>query len=192
MELSAPLLHMELFYRSLPTRLDALLIGGLIALGLRGPEQALIRKMRRPLLVGSAAFFCALYLVSVKMLKLPLEGSSSNWVSIFGFTLIDLFSAALILECIHPGSILGSVLSFRPLRALGVISYGFYVYHDLLHDFYAYFAHRFFPDQAYPMTLLIAFTATLVIAMLSYYGFEKPILRLKDRFASQVHTAPLA
>ena len=37
MGLSLELLSMELFYRSLPTRLDALLIGGLIALSLRGP-----------------------------------------------------------------------------------------------------------------------------------------------------------
>ena len=110
----------------------------------------------------------------------------------FGFTLIDLFAGALILECIHTGSLLGKVLSWKPLRALGIISYGFYVYHDLLHDFYSDWAHRMSAQYAYPLTLLIAFAATLLVATLSYRFIEKPLLRLKDRFASQVHTAPTA
>jgi peptidoglycan/LPS O-acetylase OafA/YrhL len=190
--LSPQLLRMELFYRSLPTRFDALLIGGLVALLLRGPEEAVLRRLRRPLLAVSSALFVALYLVSTKVLALSFEGSSSNWIGVFGFTLIDMFAAALILECIHPGSLLETLLSWKPLRALGIISYGFYVYHDLLHDFYSDWAHRLSAQYAYPLTLVIAFTATLVIATLSYRLLEKPLLRLKDRFAGQVHTAPRA
>jgi len=181
---------MELFYRSLPTRIDALLIGGLVALCLRGPEETIVRRARRPFLLASSILFVALYLISVKVLSLPLQGSASNWIGIFGFTLIDAFAAALILECIHPGSFLSKALSWKPLRALGVISYGFYVYHDLLHDFYSDMAHRLSSRYAYPLTLLIAFAATLLIATLSYRLLEKPFLRLKDRFANQVHTAP--
>ena len=192
MTASPQLLRMELFYRSLPTRLDALLIGGLIALMLRGPEEGMVRRLRRPVLFLAAAVFVALYFVSTKSLGLPLEGSASNWIGIFGFTVLDVFAAALILECIHPGSLLETCLSWKPLRALGLISYGFYVYHDLLHDFYSALAHRISSEYAYPLTLLIAFTATLLIATLSYRLLEKPLLKLKDRFASQVHTAPKA
>ncbi|WP_158945328.1 acyltransferase [Granulicella sp. S190] len=140
--LSPQLLRMELFYRSLPTRLDALLIGGLVALLMRGPEEAMVRRLRRPLLIVSSVLFVALYFVFTKVLALTLEGSASNWIGVFGFTVIDLFAAALILECIHPGSVLGAVLSWKPLRAVGMISYGFYVYHDLLHDLYSDLAHR--------------------------------------------------
>jgi peptidoglycan/LPS O-acetylase OafA/YrhL len=190
--LSPQLLRMELFYRCLPTRLDALLIGGLIALCLRGPEEVMVRRLRRPLLMASAALFVALYLVATKLLALPLDGAASNWVGVFGFTLIDLFAAALILECIHQGSLLGAALRWKPLRALGIISYGFYIYHDLLHDFYSDAAHRISPHHAYPLTLLIAFTSTLLIAALSYRLLERPLLQLKDRFTGQVHTAPTA
>ena len=190
--LSPQILRMELFYRSLPTRFDALLVGGLIALLLRGPEEAVLRRSRRPLLVAASVLFIALYLVSTRVLALPFEGSASNWIGVFGFTLIDTFAAALILECIHPGSRLGSILSWKPLRALGTISYGFYVYHDLLHDFYSDWAHRISAQYAYPLTLLIAFAATLLTAALSYRLIERPLLRLKDRFASQIHTAPRA
>ncbi len=190
--LSPELLRMELFYRSLPTRLDALLMGGLLALSLRGPEEVLVRRLRRPLLVVSGVLFVALYFVSTKVLFLPLEGSASNWIGVFGFTVIDAFAAAVILECIHPGSLLGTCLSWKPLRAMGIISYGFYVYHDLLHDFYSEFAHRISSKYAYPLNLLIAFATTLLIAALSYRLLEKPLLKLKDRFTGQVHTAPAA
>ncbi len=189
---SREMLHMELLYRSLPTRLDALLIGGLIALSLRGPEQVMVRRVRRPLLVVSAGLFLGLYLIAVKVLSLPLEGSASNWIGVFGFTLIDLFAAGLILECIHPGSLLGRGLGWRPLRALGTISYGFYVYHDLLHDFYSHFAHRYFAGSATVVTMVVAFGATLVIATVSYRVIERPLLRLKDRFSGQRHTALVA
>ena len=192
MTASPHLLRMELFYRSLPTRLDALLIGGLIGLMLRGPEEGMVRRLRRPVLFLAAAVFLALYFVSTKSLGLPFEGSASYWIGILGFTVIDVFAAALILECIHPGSLLETCLSWKPLRALGLISYGFYVYHDLLHDFYSDLAHRISPEHAYPLTLLIAFMATLLIATLSYRLLEKPLLKLKDRFAGQVHTAPKA
>ena len=184
-------LHMELLYRSLPTRLDALLIGGLIALSLRGREQAVVRRVRRPMLLMSAVLFVVLYLMCVKVLRLGLEGSASSWVGVFGFTLIDVFAAALILECVHPGSWLGAVLRAKPLRGLGVVSYGFYVYHDLFHDFYSHAAHRYFPDEAYGMTVLLAFAGTLAIAMVSYRVIERPWLRLKDRFTGQRHTAPV-
>jgi peptidoglycan/LPS O-acetylase OafA/YrhL len=185
-------LAMEFLYRSLPTRLDALLLGGLLALAIRGKEESIVRRLRRPLLALSAALLVGLYFVSVKMLGLRYDGSASNWVGIFGFTLIDLIAAALVLECIHPGSTLGRILSWRPLRALGIISYGFYVYHDLLHDFFADFAHRFFPHFSYAMTLVIAFIGTICIATISYQCLEKPLLKLKNRFTGQVHTAPTA
>jgi peptidoglycan/LPS O-acetylase OafA/YrhL len=34
--------------------------------------------------------------------------------------------------------------------------------------------------RAFPLNILIAF----VVALISYYGFEKPFLQLKDRFAT--------
>ena len=184
------LLRMELFYRSLPTRLDALLIGGLIALMLRGPEQHWLSASRRTLLASSAIAFVITYLVSVKLLKLPFYGSATNWIGIAGFTLIDLFAAALILECIHPGSWLGRVLNVKPLRLLGIVSYGFYVYHDLFHDFFGLFAMHFFPGIGYAGTVVTALVGTTLIATLSYQLLEKPMLKLKAHFSSQVHLAP--
>jgi peptidoglycan/LPS O-acetylase OafA/YrhL len=188
--LPPPLLRMELFYRGLPTRLDALLIGGLIALLLRGPAKHWLSAWRRVFLSGAGTAFVIAYLVSVKLLKLPFYGSATNWIGIVGFTLIDAFAGALILECIHPGSWLGHVLSFKPLRLLGIVSYGFYVYHDLFHDFFALFAVRFLPGMGYTGVVITALLGTALIATLSYQLLEKPMLKLKARFSNQVHLSP--
>ena len=190
--LSSQMLSMELLYRSMPTRIDALLLGGLIALCMRGPQKEWLHRWKHALLGTSAALLVVVYLLAVKVWKLPYEGSTTNWVGIFGFTLIDLFAGALILETIHPGSWWSRMLSRKHLRNLGVISYGFYVYHDLLHDLYSYVAHRFFHACAASMTILVAFFASWLIAWLSYRILEFPILKLKDRFTHQVHKAPQA
>ena len=74
------------------------------------------------------------------------------------------------------------------MKYLGKISYGMYVYHYAL----IFFASRLqdyiplTPDQAQPLTALIAFGATLAMASASYALLEKPILNLKDKlFATE-------
>ncbi len=190
--LSSQMLSMELLYRSMPTRIDALLLGGLVALCMRGPQKDWLHRWKQAILGTSAALLVVVYLLAVKVWKLPYEGSATNWVGIYGFTLIDLFASALILETIHPGGWWSRMLSLRGLRNFGVISYGFYVYHDLLHDLYSYMANRFFHPYAASMTILIAFFASWLISWLSYRILEFPMLALKQRFTHQVHKAPQA
>jgi len=188
--LSPQMLGMELLYRCMPTRIDALLIGGLIALCLRGPQKDWLHRGKHLLLGASATLFVVAYLLAVKVWKLPFDGSATNWVGIYGFTLIDLFAAALILETIHPHGWWSRLLSLKALRNFGTISYGFYVYHDLLHDFYSYVGNRFFRAHAAPVTITLAFFASWLIAWISYRVLESPLLKLKDRFTHQVHKVP--
>ncbi|MDB5350471.1 MAG: putative acyltransferase [Planctomycetota bacterium] len=63
---------------------------------------------------------------------------------------------------------------------LGTISYGLYLYHNLL----LAFAHQRLgrPDLS-PAAAVAALVGTLVLAILSWRFVEKPILNLKDRFA---------
>jgi hypothetical protein len=124
-----------------------------------GPEHAWLQRWRQWLLAGAGTAFAVFCIVAGVILHLPLEGSAANWVAIFGFTLIDLVAARIILEAIHPGSALARTLSVRPLRSLGVISYAFYVYRDLLHDCFAYFGDRFSPNHAF---LVITISASQV------------------------------
>src|SRR5689334_21106745 len=75
------------------------------------------------------------------------------------------------------------LLETAPMRYLGKISYGLYVYHFPV----IWFSGRIrdfglSETLAKPLTAILAFLATLMIASVSYHLIEKPILNLKDRF----------
>jgi peptidoglycan/LPS O-acetylase OafA/YrhL len=83
----------------------------------------------------------------------------------------------------------GKVLGLAPVRYLGTISYGVYVYHLLLPDLLPRIARKVgHPDLFTPLgneTLrYLAFysTVTIAIAALSWHCFEAPINRLKARY----------
>lgn len=103
----------------------------------------------------------------------------------YAITLIDLFFGLVILVSLDPNSLLFRSLTFKPLRQLGQISYGFYVFHDIPHLFYAFLVRRYFPHAAgvsrIPMTPIVALVGTLLLSILSFRFFEAPFLRLKER-----------
>jgi peptidoglycan/LPS O-acetylase OafA/YrhL len=86
------------------------------------------------------------------------------------------------------GGVAGRVLELRPLRYLGTISYGIYVYHLMLPELLPKVARRLgFPDLLAPLgdqtvPYLIFYTAvTIAVAAVSWHCLEAPINRLKDR-----------
>lgn len=72
-------------------------------------------------------------------------------------------------------------LQTRVMVFLGVISYGIYLWHELWLGKYMEWtgAHAF--TVALPPILLAVFALTVVSSSISWYAFEKPILKLKDR-----------
>ena len=56
---------------------------------------------------------------------------NSPGMSTFGFTFVDLFAAAVLLVALDSSSWMYRFLTWKPLRRLGQISYGFYVYHQI-------------------------------------------------------------
>ena len=80
-----------------------------------------------------------------------------------------------------------SVLRHRRLIALGQISYGVYLYHNLLFALAQKFGGREHP----PGWLMVAMAGlTLAIAALSWRFIERPILTLKDRFRGDLVPSP--
>ncbi len=72
-------------------------------------------------------------------------------------------------------------LRWEPLRALGTISYGLYLYHvPVLHSVDA-FLPRSIPGFRVVEGLL-TLSLTVAVAALSWRFIEQPILKLKDRF----------
>ena len=177
----------EILYFATPFRVDALLLGAWLALMMRGPNVGRVRKAGWPVLGGGLVALAMAWYVAAHWLH---QGTSVEpdvaWISTIGFSLVDLCAAGLLLLTLWPGSVAYRAFSLRPLRKLGQISYGFYIFHDLLHQPYQRLgqaiASRTSVGHAGLMTGVIALFGTIAIAMTSYRFFELPFLRLKDRF----------
>jgi len=180
-----PYIQAELFYRLTPLRADALLFGGLLALMLRGPEAQWFSRILRPALYVFVAGFAIFEIISRLLVHhVYYPTVTAPGLSTIGFTLIDLFAGILILLSLEPSTLLYRVFTLKPLRRLGQMSYGFYVFHDIPHVAYTMLVSRLlgpFRSDGY-VVALVALVGTLTLSYLSYRFFETPFLRLKERF----------
>ena len=188
------LIEMGLLYSVTPFRVDALLLGGALALALRGPEAPGLRALAKPIaLVLLVVFFAIEVLYRLRTGHL-IDSEYGILYNPFGYTLIALFAGAIILLALDSRTTIYRACMLNKLRALGQRSYGFYVYHLLLYAAFAHLAlalclgHKAYLSRA---TALVAFVGTLLVAWLSFRFIEAPILRLKDRFAGHARSAPV-
>ena len=183
-------LDAEILYRLTPFRADALLLGGALALMIRGPEASSLIARVRPLFwvfVTGFIVFEASCLAKLHHLYYPV--GTGRGMSTIGFTLIDIFAAIVILLSLDPHGLVYRLFTLRWLRRLGEVSYGFYVFHDIPHPFYSALVAALLrdfthinPDWAYLYIAALAFLCTLALSFLSFRFYEAPFLRLKDRF----------
>jgi peptidoglycan/LPS O-acetylase OafA/YrhL len=68
-----------------------------------------------------------------------------------------------------------------PLRWLGRISYGAYVFHDIFHLEIEALVKHFTSDVKYG-TAAVALVFTVLISWASFRWYETPFIRLKDRW----------
>jgi peptidoglycan/LPS O-acetylase OafA/YrhL len=169
---------------STPFRFDTLLFGAFIALLYRGAHREHMQRAAQAVL--ATATLCAL-LVCVYWSRLhPTDLNDVVARHTWLFTLVALFSGALLLRTLVPGTIPYRIFNLRWLRMFGTVSYGAYVFHDIPHKEYARLVEHYFDHGARDtkITAVFGLVMTLTLAILSYHFFESPILRLKDRFTS--------
>ena len=147
----------ETYYR-LDTRMSGLILGALLATVLGQIE-------RVPLRLANIAgtFACPALVLSVLFGRWHGPGAL-EWT----MTLSEFAAAGLLIAASAPESWLSRLLSAPPLVAIGILSYGIYLWH--------YPAAVFFRDrlpwfEAVPMVLAIAFLA----ATLSHLMIERPL-----------------
>jgi peptidoglycan/LPS O-acetylase OafA/YrhL len=163
----------------LPYRMDSLLMGALLALVLRGEAaHRWQRACKWVFLMGTAV------VIGICTLS---PDPDSPWLLTTGVSAIAMSAAGLIGATVRMDSFAFSVFNLRPLRVLGRVSYGFYVYHVLWPGTWAGLTalltlrlHSSVLGNA--ISLSVAFGATLLVSLLSYNFFEKRFLRLKERF----------
>jgi peptidoglycan/LPS O-acetylase OafA/YrhL len=160
--------------------------GALLAIYLKGiiPEWTIVTRSIL-FIVGLSCWFFAIYGFGVK----SYDGHPTVLGAIIGWLLV-LIGAMLFFI-----TTLGISQKFVPksLVYLGRISFGLYMFHSLI--FHLIF-HNFRPYWEKPLLLfqfsntaiatigtLLVFVITVALASLSYRYFERPFLKLKERFA---------
>jgi peptidoglycan/LPS O-acetylase OafA/YrhL len=172
----------EVVFHATPFRFDTLLVGALIALLYRGAHREQMQRAAQVIL--AIAVLCVLlvcaYWVRFQRSNLNNAVEGHPWM----LTVIALFSGALMLRTLLPGTIPYRILNLRWLRLIGTVSYGAYVFHDIPHDQYLRLVTHYFHHRVDGITAIFGLAMTLVLAFLSYHFFEFPILRLKNRLTS--------
>lgn len=187
--LPAHLIQLGFLYRMTFSQADAFLLGGLLALLMRGPAEAAVVRWSGRLFVLAGSALVIAWLLNGGMHLVPIA-ENSRWVGAYGFTLLDLTAAGLILCSLNRESPLFRPLSFTPLRLLGRYSYGFYVYHVIIYQpLVGFVLNRWRVPHALLFTA--DFFIILGISALSYHILEMPFLQLKRRFITR-HRNPEA
>jgi peptidoglycan/LPS O-acetylase OafA/YrhL len=161
-------------------RLDVLAMGALIAVELDGRTEISDRVARLLRLAFWALVTVTAFLWLTKQLDFR-----KLFFNAAGLTIVD--GAATLFVCLvllSPGSPLSRVLRLPLVVGVGRISYGIYLIHYPIVRLTETYARGSLPDT-WSRTAVIAttsVTATAIASVLSWFLFERPILRLKKWF----------
>jgi len=164
-------------------RMDSLATGALLAVLIQYKSRAEV--LQRFRWVGLIWIPFAAY---IAIRTSEFSGVPDVLIRTFGFSIIAIACATLI--CVVLGSgWMTTFMTWRPLRFLGVYSYGIYIYHGLLLDYMTdWFGIRRLSLNTNHLWIgilphyLACISASTLIAVLSYHFLEKPFLKLKRFF----------
>ena len=155
-------------YTRLFTRADALLVGCLLAqLWVHGKLPK-----RGVQLAGWVALGYFLYLVR--------HGAGDPFLYRGGYTLVALAVGTMLLAILRTDWLVNRVLRAGPLRAVGRVSYGLYIWHLAVFNAVLRYGRYWPPITQATVALSVAALATCG----SWFLVERPFLRWKDRLAT--------
>jgi len=176
-------------YCSTVCRIDALAVGGFLALAARGPTglERLVPVAGRVVVMSATAL---LALAGWRFGLFLFDPA----IQIAGYSLLDLFFAASLVRIVAAPGASGLAIMFEsfPLRCLGRYSYGLYVFNSIF---------LLASERLFVMTRLVGWSgstilgrliyvgigssATFTAAWLSWHLLEKHFLKLKRYFATE-------
>lgn len=165
--------------RTLPFRMDSLLIGGVLALLLRGPAADRWQRASKWVFWVFLGTVLAIFTLS--------PADNSPWLLSVGLTCTALASAGLIGMALRSESPVYRLFHLRPLRVLGKYSYGFYVYHLLFRAAWlsalVYLEEHLHSLASAGLILLpVNFLLVFLVSKASYDLIEVRFLHLKRYF----------
>lgn len=180
-------------YYQLPTRLDSLLLGGLLAMLVRGSKGA---AFTRPLYLRIGAL-AGLATIALCALKAHTSYWNSQPMILFGYFSAAVAFFSIISLALLPSTWTNHVGSYAPLRFLGRYSYGLYLWHQLPATLFFRFTARCeamipIPFVGGTLGFLLLLAISVAFAMASYHVIELPFLRLKRYFSYSDEKSPRA
>jgi peptidoglycan/LPS O-acetylase OafA/YrhL len=171
-------------YVLLPTRMDTLAVGALLAVFARDPAAwERCRRFARPAMAGAVALLAAIVYRERGL------GGEEKLTQMFGYSPIALLAGGAVLSALtaSPRSLTGLVWRHPVLRMFGRYSYGMYVWHTFviwrIHD------SMFRDGRTAAVTgssvagdllfVAVALAMTMAVSLASWYVVENPFLRLK-------------
>lgn len=121
---------------------------------------------------AAAPVLAVLIVALTFLLPEPLQG----WPNLVMHLAMTALVGALI---IREDTVLSPGLRFPPLARIGVVSYGIYLLHPIVHHFAAALAGRLGLEGAHPIYLAFYWGGSWAAAELSFRLFETPFLRLR-------------
>jgi peptidoglycan/LPS O-acetylase OafA/YrhL len=166
-------------YVLMPCRMDALAMGGLVAVAVREKPEWL----KSPW-IGRLTLLCAAVFVAVCVFQS--EAPWSVLMRTLGYTALDFsFTGVLILLIGRHQPALIKICHLRLLTWLGTISYGLYLLHvpslAVVDRWLAPALHLAVRGSA---AFVVSFALAIAAAALSWLAFESQVLRLKSRFTA--------
>jgi peptidoglycan/LPS O-acetylase OafA/YrhL len=146
------------------TRAQALLVGAALAVFL----------LWRPTIRGRLLHVTAWVALAFLVWSFLAMRGGDPWLYHGGFLLVAVASAVLIAAAVQmPASAVGRLLASRPLVAIGLVSYGLYLYHMPI---YRWISTDRTQLEALPL-LFLRLAVTTAVAVASYHLVEKPFRR---------------
>ncbi len=159
--------HHNYIYDS-PLRADSFIIGMMLGLGF---FDRLINKVSSFvwLIAGGGIIAVVLYLPPI---------TAQQWDQVYIYTLNSIGCLFLVMSMLNE-SLISHVLSFQPLRYLGKISYGLYVYHIFIFDLIMRYKDTVFPQWSPSRLYILGMAITIVLGIISYEAYEKQMMKIK-------------
>ena len=150
-------------YYGTDTRIGELLVGAVLAVALAGPARERILRLARPLTVPALA----VVLVAIGLLADSSPAYYGAGAAVFAL------AVATAIAGFEAGSPASRIFAIRPAVALGVISYGVYLWHFPIVRLLV----GVFGTTGAPVPATLVILATLAIAAASFVLVERPIRR---------------
>lgn len=165
----------ERLYNGLDTRADALMVGCTFGVAY---ASGFFNKKPLKLMLSKILVFLA----PISALILLAFSAGANWrnpyMYQFGFFAIELLTAIIVVDImLNDKSTIKRMLTTKALVWVGSISYGLYLWH------YPIYRAMFSLKITGFFVITIGSLITFSVATVSYHFIEKPILKIKKRFA---------